>query len=232
MSGESGQKIVDVIMVLDRSGSMEAVRADTIGGVNAFIEDQQSQGYRARMTMVLFDHEYEVVHLCRPIEQVERLSWRTFVPRGTTALLDAWGRAMAETEARLAALPESEQPSKVVFVVVTDGHENASQEFEMRQVSITVRRHRHEDGWEFVFLGADKAAIAEGARCGVDLSRSLVFQVSSRGTASAFRSISAGVARTAAGLVSDDWFTSEERDEQRRLSEEASRRRKKKRWTH
>ena len=118
--------LTDITMVIDRSGSMQSIRSDAEGGINSFIEQQKQEPGEANVTLVQFDADYEFVHSGVPIRQVPAFK---LVPRGSTALLDAVGRAINETGARLAAMDEVQRPGLVVFVIVTDGEENSSREF-------------------------------------------------------------------------------------------------------
>jgi hypothetical protein len=119
----------DVTVILDRSGSMEAIQSDVIGGFNRFLRDQQHESGECRLTLVQFDDQYDVVYTARSIADAPRLMDHTFQPRGSTALLDAIGRTIDATGARLAALSESNRPDRVMLVIVTDGLENASTEY-------------------------------------------------------------------------------------------------------
>lgn len=123
--------LTDITLVVDRSGSMQEMRSDAEGGVNAFIADQAKEPGEALLTLVQFDTEYEFLHSGVPIGQVPKY---TLVPRGSTALLDAVGRAINETGERLSKMDEKDRPGLVIFVVMTDGHENASKEFSKPQI--------------------------------------------------------------------------------------------------
>jgi uncharacterized protein YegL len=121
--------LCEIGFVLDRSGSMESMRLEAIGGFNAFLASHQKAAGEAKLTLVLFDHEYIVTHDGRPVKEVPALDPRTYVPRGTTALLDASGRTINTIGERLDKMPEAERPGKVIVSILTDGLENASQEF-------------------------------------------------------------------------------------------------------
>src|SRR4051812_13792867 len=123
--------LTDLTLVIDRSGSMESIREDAQGGVNAFIREQAGQPGNAVLTLVQFDTEYEFVHQSVPISSVPAFELE---PRGSTALLDAVGRAINETGARLTRLPAADRPGLVIFVIVTDGQENSSHEFTKTQI--------------------------------------------------------------------------------------------------
>jgi len=211
--------LCDITVVLDRSGSMAAVAGDTIGGMNRFLEDQRKAPGAARLTLVQFDNEYEPVHRAVPIAAVPPLTDATFVPRGTTALLDATGRAIAETGARLAALAEAERPGKVIFVIVTDGLENASREFTRERVMGMITHQRDAYAWQFVFLGANQDAIASAATLGIQGTHAMTYAHTGAGTAAAFAAVSRGTARArseAAPAPAAAFFEPADREEQER----------------
>ncbi|MBX7104668.1 MAG: VWA domain-containing protein [Gemmataceae bacterium] len=154
----------DITLVVDRSGSMAAIQADAEGGINTFIRGQSSETGVALLTLVQFDTEYEFVHRGVPINSVPEYK---LVPRGSTALLDAVGRAIQETGQRLAAMPEAERPGLVVFVIVTDGHENASREYTKARIKEMIAHQQSVYKWQFTFLGANQDAFAEAAAMGM-----------------------------------------------------------------
>jgi len=180
-----------ITVILDRTGSMESIRDDTIGGFNSFLESQQSEEGRATMTLVQFDSQdpYEVIHHFRPVGEVAPLSRETYVPRACTPLLDALGRGIGDLDASLAGLGSSERPSKVVFAVVTDGQENASSEFTRERVEALIREKREEDGWQFVFLSADLAAIGDAVSVGMDRKATMFFRKTAGGSRRAWSSL-------------------------------------------
>lgn len=156
--------LTDITLVVDRSGSMQQIREDAEGGVNAFIADQAAEPGEALLTLVQFDTEYEFVHRGVPVQDAPMFH---LVPRGGTALLDAVGRAVNETGARLAAMPESSRPGLVIFVVMTDGHENSSVEFTKPQIREMIERQQSDYNWHFTFLGANQDAFAEAGGIGI-----------------------------------------------------------------
>lgn len=157
--------LTDLTLVIDRSGSMGAIRGEAQLGINAFIQGQSHGAGDARLTLMQFDTEYECVHSGVPIEEVPRYVLR---PRGATALLDAVGRTISEVGGRLASMPEPERPGLVVFVIVTDGQENSSLEYTRSQVREMIRHQREVYSWEFVFLGVDDGAFHEAQSIGID----------------------------------------------------------------
>ncbi len=169
------RNLTDLTLVVDRSGSMQSIREDAEGGVNAFIERQSKEPGDALLTLVHFDTEYEFVHRAVPIDKVPPYS---LVPRGRTALLDAIGRAINETGERLSAIPDADRPGYVVFVIMTDGHENASEEFPKAQVKTMIEHQQSVYRWEFVFLGANQDAFAEAGALGIPAGHTSNFSLS------------------------------------------------------
>lgn len=156
--------LTDITIVLDRSGSMESCRSDAEGGVNAFVKNQQEQPGDALLTLVQFDTDYEFVHRALPIRNVPLYSLR---PRGATALLDAVGRAVTETGIRLGGMPENARPGLVIFVIVTDGHENSSREFSRDKVREMIKHQSEVYNWQFIFLGANQDAFDEAEQMAI-----------------------------------------------------------------
>ena len=156
--------LTDITLVVDRSGSMSAIRDDAEGGVNTFIQEQAKQPGEALLTLVQFDTEYEFVHRAMPIKQVPPY---TLTPRGNTALLDAVGRAINETGERLAKMAERDRPGLVVFVITTDGQENSSKEFSKAQIKELIEQQHSKYNWQFTFLGANQDAFAEAGGMGI-----------------------------------------------------------------
>jgi len=181
-----------IAVLLDRSGSMESIKADTEGGFNAFIAEQRKQPGEVEVTLAQFDTEYEVVYANRPVNDVPRLDLQ---PRGGTALYDSLGRVITDVGAALAATPEDERPGKVIVVVLTDGHENSSTEWTHDAVSAVIRRQERDYSWDFVFLGANMDAVAIGQHLGFAPDRSLTYAATGAGVANAFAANSDLVSR-------------------------------------
>ncbi len=180
-----------IAVILDRTGSMEAIRDDTIGGFNAFLQQQKVEPGTATLTLVQFDSQdpYEVIHHFRPITEVLELTRETYVPRASTPLLDALGRGINDLEQSLNQLGEADRPAKVVMVVVTDGQENASREFRKEQIEEMIKEKTEKGGWQFVFLSADLAAIEDAHAVGFASSASLFYQKSGLGSKGAWTSL-------------------------------------------
>jgi hypothetical protein len=195
---------------------MESVRSDTIGGFNAFLADQLDEGDEATITLAQFDNIYEVVYLAIPLTNARPLDNSTFVPRGSTALLDAIGRTIQDTGKRLEALAEDRRPEKVVFVILTDGLENASNEFTAHKVNDMISHQREVYKWEFVFLGANQDAITTAANIGIRAANSLTYAANSDGVQKAFRSMSKQLLKYRKGASAQVEFEEEDREEQRK----------------
>lgn len=184
------QDLTDITVVLDRSGSMETVRADTIGGFNTFLKEQQAQPGGANLTLVQFDDQYDTVYAAKPIKAAPELTAQTFVPRGMTALLDAIGRAINDTGKRLGDMSEADRPGKVIFVILTDGEENHSREFGLDKITEMIEHQRDKYNWLFVFLGANQDAIKAAAGMGIGSGQAMSFMANSQGVKCAFSATS------------------------------------------
>lgn len=200
-----------ISIVLDRSGSMASCATDTIGGFNTFLRQQQDAPGDATLTMAQFDTVYEVLQSAKAIKEVPPLSSTTFVPRGSTALLDAIGRTVVDTGAFLGTLDESARPEKVVFVVITDGMENASCEFTQQQINDMITHQREVYRWEFVFLGANQDAISAGVDLGVAATASMTYAANGAGSKALYDSVSANLVSYRSGAVQSMSFTKEDR---------------------
>jgi hypothetical protein len=161
-----------IVIVLDRSGSMQTVKEDTEGGLRAFLDTQKEAPGDTLVTLRQFDHHHDTVYENMPLEAVPAYE---LIPRGMTALRDAVGSTVAEIGQHLESLPENDRPGEVVVVILTDGHDTASKEYTGEQVSQMINHQRERYGWEFLFLGADQDAIAAGGRMGIRAETSLAY---------------------------------------------------------
>lgn len=212
--------LTDITLVLDRSGSMASVRESTIAAFNQFLRSQRKAAGIAQMTLVQFDNEYEPLYESVVLEKAPELHTETFVPRGTTALLDAMGQTILRTGQRLADLPDTERPGTVLFVTLTDGHENASREFNSHDIDQLIIQQRSIYSWQFVFLAANQDAIATAANIGIDAAQALTFADSPAGVKNTFEALNTQVAdvrsRKAAGMPAAPLdFTPEQRSKAR-----------------
>ena len=199
-----------IAVLLDRSGSMETVKSDIEGAFMAFIADQADAPGEARVTLAQFDTEFEVVFANRPIGKVGPLELQ---PRGMTALYDSMGRLITDVGAELRATPEAERPGKVIIVVMTDGHENSSQEWTHQAVGTAIKRQERDYAWDFVFLGANMDAVQIGTSLGFAPDKSMTWDADGEGVANAMASTSAYVRRSrlAAPGVAAAGFSPEDR---------------------
>lgn len=206
--------LTDLTLVVDRSGSMEAIREDAEGGVNAFLRQQAEQPDEALVTLVQFDTEYELLERGTPVGQVQPYQ---LVPRGHTALLDAVGRAINETGSRLSSMPEADRPGLVVFVIVTDGAENSSCEFTLEQVRKMIDEQTRKYNWKFTFLGANPDAFAEAEKMGIDTRGAAMFAADKVALAYAMTSkkLSRMRREAKAGTAVNNSYTEGERDAMR-----------------
>lgn len=204
-----------IAVILDRTGSMADIRDDVIGGFNSFLQAQQAQPSPATFTLVQFDSQdpYEVVQPVVPIGRARCLSRETYVPRASTPLYDAIGRGILDQEATLARLPEGERPAKVVMVIVTDGQENASREFDRARVMALIAAKR-QLGWEFVFLSADETAFADAGDMGVPMESRMMFRKSRQGSDRVWASVSDKMALMRSGASTGMAFDEKDRRDQ------------------
>ena len=184
------KNLTEMVFLLDRSGSMSHLVSDTIGGFNSMIENQKKEDGEAYVTTVLFDGQYEILHDHIDINDVQSITDKEYYARGTTALLDALGRTINSVGNRLNNTPEDERPEKVIFVITTDGHENASSEFTKEQVKKMIEHQQSKYSWTFMFLGANMDAVSEATSLGINSNFARTYTASSVGTASVYNAVS------------------------------------------
>lgn len=201
-----------ITVILDRTGSMRDIREDVIGGFNAFLAQQQAAPDPATFTLVQFDSQdpYEVLHAAAPIAAIPALTPELYVPRASTPLYDAMGRGILDLEASLAAMPEAERPGKVIFVVVTDGQENASREFDRGRVTGLIDAKK-KLGWDFVFLSADLDAFLDADRIGIDQASRIMFSKTKRGSDRVWAAASLKIRDRRSGVADKVVFDDEDR---------------------
>lgn len=205
----------DITIILDRSGSMQSVAADTIGGFNKFLDDQKATPGEATITLNQFDTVYERIIDAKPIASASHLTPQTFVPRGMTALHDAIGRSIEDTGKRLAAMPEDQRPSKVVCVIITDGAENASRQFNQEKIDSMITEQRDKWKWEFVFLGANQDAIATATKLGIGAQNAMTYAHNPVGTVKSFAAVSSNLRSMRMGATATMAYTNQQRKEQK-----------------
>ena len=178
----SRKGLTELVMILDRSGSMSGLEADTIGGFNSMIEKQKKEEGEAYVSVVLFDDENEVIYDREDIRKVEPMTDRQYYVRGCTALLDAVGGAIRHIGNVHKYAREEDVPEKTIFIITTDGLENASREFSYEKVRRMIERQKEKYHWEFMFLGANIDAVKEAGRFGIAPNRAVRYENDSAGT--------------------------------------------------
>lgn len=175
--------LTEVVFILDRSGSMSGLEADTIGGFNSMIEKQRKEEGEAYISTVLFDDRQDVIYDRVPIEKVEPMTDRQYYVRGCTALLDAIGGAIHHIGNVHKYARREDVPEKTLFVITTDGMENSSRRYTYEKVKRMVERQKERFGWEFLFLGANIDAVDVAGRFGIGPDRAINYECDSVGTA-------------------------------------------------
>ena len=176
------KNLTELVFILDRSGSMAGLEGDTIGGFNAMIEKQKREPGEALVSTVLFDNETQVIHDRLPLDRVSMMTEKEYFVRGCTALLDAVGGAIHHIGNIHKYAREEDRPEKTLFVITTDGMENASRRYDYDKVKRMIRRQKEKYGWEFLFLGANIDAAREAARFGIDADRAANYHADPVGT--------------------------------------------------
>jgi Mg-chelatase subunit ChlD len=196
-----------LVLVVDRSGSMESIRSDMEGGIKALLREQAKEPGTCLVTLAQFDTEYEVLFRAIPVAEVTHYD---LVPRDGTALLDAIGRTIGEVRESIEKMEVDRRPEHVIFAVVTDGEENSSREWSRDEVMAVVK-DRSDAGWHFTFLGANQDAIQEGEGIGVGAASAMTYAGSQAGARGAMSSLSASIGRVRSGAARTLAYTEEER---------------------
>lgn len=201
------KNLTEIVLILDRSGSMAGLEADTIGGFNAMIEKQKGEPGQALVSTVLFDNEIQVIHDRVPLEKIPPLTEKEYFVRGCTALLDAVGGAIHHIGNVHKYAREEDRPEKTLFVITTDGMENASRRYSYDRVRAMVQRQQEKYGWEFLFLGANIDAAEEAGRFGIRPECAADYHADSKGTAVVYESVCQAVhqVRSCAAPLAADW---------------------------
>ncbi len=209
--------LTELVFILDKSGSMGGLESDTIGGYNAMLNKQKKVPGECYVTTVLFDHGYELLHDRIEIRAISPISSAQYQVGGTTALLDALGRTIFKVENVQKHTERDYRADKVLFVIITDGHENSSREFSASKVKTLIEQKKADQGWEFVFLGANIDAVETAGRYGIAPDRAQSFHADEEGIRLNFQVMGDAVAsfRTKAAVPAD-WQEKIEDDYKRR----------------
>ena len=211
------KNLTEIVFILDRSGSMSGLENDTIGGFNAMIEKQKGEPGEALVSTVLFDNETQVIHDRLPLEKIRPLTRKEYYVRGSTALLDAVGGAIHHIGNVHKYAREEDRSEKTLFVITTDGMENASRKYTYDRVKMMIRRQQEKYGWEFIFLGANIDAAKEAARFGISQDRAANYHADSVGTAVIYEAVNEAVCSVRASKpMSKEWKRRVDEDYQNR----------------
>lgn len=199
--------MTELVFILDRSGSMAGLEKDTIGGFNSILDKQRNEVGEAVVSTVLFDNETEVIHDRVSIENVPKLTEKEYYVRGCTALLDAVGGAINHIGNVHKYARKEDVPERTLFIITTDGMENASRRYTYGKVRKMIERQKEKYGWEFLFLGANIDAAAEAGKFGIDESMSANYNCDSVGTALNFEVIGEAISsvRACSAPLSANW---------------------------
>ena len=209
--------MTELVFILDRSGSMSGLEQDTIGGFNSMIRKQKKEPGEALVSTVLFDHESTVLHDRIPLDKVPPMTEEDYTVRGSTALLDAVGGAIHHIGNIHKYARDEDRPERTLFVITTDGMENASRRYDYSAVKHMILRQKEKYGWEFLFLGANIDAAAEAGRFGISADRAATYTCDSKGTALTYDVISRVVHKVrSCGKIEADWKTEIEEDHKKR----------------
>jgi Mg-chelatase subunit ChlD len=183
---KNDEKVTEIVVILDKSGSMSVIKNDTIGSFNTFLEEQQKLPDKALMTVLLFDDQYEMMYDGVDLQSVEPLTDKTYRPSGTTALYDAIGVAISKAEKRF----NCGKCNRVLVAIITDGQENASHEYNKCQILNLINEHKNCD-WEFLYLSASPSAFTDSGSIGISPSRTTIFAHTGHGMRGMMASYSA-----------------------------------------
>lgn len=208
--------ITELVFILDRSGSMAGLESDTIGGFNSMIEKQKKQDGICYVSTVLFDSASKVLHDRVKLADIPKMTDRDYTVGGCTALIDALGDAIRHIgNIHKYARPE-DVPEHTMFVITTDGQENASHKYGSEQVKKMIERQKEKYGWEFLFIGANIDAVETAARYGIDRGRAVNYNADGEGTHILFDSLEKAVCSMRAGSINADWSKEINADYERR----------------
>jgi len=207
------KNLTELVFILDKSGSMAGLEADTIGGFNAMLKKQQKAEGEALVTTALFNHNYELLHDRINVKGISPITENDYEVGGTTALLDAIGSTIQKIINVQKRTSEDERADKVLFVITTDGMENASQEYSADKIKKMVQYQKEKFGWEFMFLGANIDAISTAARFGIDEDFAVDYRADEIGTQLNYEVLSEAVSNLRSGKKIDrSWKKGIERD--------------------
>ena len=205
--------VTELVFILDRSGSMAGLENDTIGGFNSMIEKQKKKDGECYVSTVLFDNESTVIHDRLRLADVPKMTEEDYSPGGCTALLDALGDAVKHIGNIHKYARSEDVPEQTVFIITTDGMENASKKYDAESVRKLIERKREKYGWEFLFMGANIDAVKTAKKYGIDRDRAVNYRSDSRGTKLNYEVMSNAISRVRENKpISSEWKSEIERD--------------------
>lgn len=200
--------ITEVVFILDRSGSMAGLESDTIGGYNSLLKKQLELEGEVRVTTILFDDRYEVLHQRQSLHLIQPMTSNQYFVRGTTALLDAMGVAISNMIEQNDYTNVAYRADKILFVITTDGLENASKQYSYDQIKKLIDQQKEQQGWEFIFLGANIDASKEASKLGIDKERAVTYCNDSEGVTQNYEAISDAMSEMRMyHSISNEWKT-------------------------
>lgn len=209
--------ITELVFILDKSGSMSGLESDTIGGYNAMLKKQQEEPGEAIVTTVLFDDQFELLHDRINIKGIRPLTEKEYYVGGSTAMLDAIGKSIHKVINAQRHTAEAQRADKVMFIITTDGMENASREYNYEMIKALIEQEKEQYGWEFIFLGANIDAVATAQRCGIGADRAANYHADGAGTRLNYEAVSMAVSELRAERgIRADWKDEIEADFKRR----------------
>lgn len=188
--GKTSNGITEMVFILDRSGSMSGLESDTIGGFNSMIEKQKNEGGEAYVSTILFDDVQEVLHNRVKLSEIKPMTEKEYFTRGSTALLDAVGRAIHHTTAVHNNTAFEDIPEHTIFVIITDGYENASRQYSYEKVKSMIEHKKEKRGWEFLFVGANVDAVQAASNIGISARRAVNYVADAKGTEAVYEGVS------------------------------------------
>ena len=213
----NNNNLTELVFILDRSGSMAGLEADTIGGFNGMIEKQKKEDGEAFVSTVLFDNKIEVIHDRVKLSEIPPMTDNDYYVRGCTALLDAIGNAIKHISNIHKYARTEDVPEHTMFVIITDGLENASHKFSYNDIKTLIEEQKEKNGWEFLFIGANIDAVEVAEKVGISKERTANYLADSFGTSMVFNALAAPISELRRNMqIGSKWAETLEEDKSRR----------------
>jgi len=217
MNNKMRNNLTELVFILDRSGSMSGLEDDTIGGYNSVLAKQKKEAGEALVTTVLFDDQVEILHDRMNIKEISPISEQDYYVRGSTALLDAVGKTIKKVVRTERQSSEDLRADNVMFVIITDGMENASREYNFEKIKTMIQHEKEKYGWEFVFLGANIDAVSAASNIGISSNRAANYNPDKKGTRLNYEAINSVVSELRMNnCLNEDWKSNIDEDYKKR----------------